>query len=75
MQSVSIFSRVNYTLALPINSPPGVQGERISTEETHEDFHTRKEATDAQERGLHRQRLLHDAPLHKNSETFIELLL
>jgi len=31
MQSISIFSRDDYTLALPINSPLGAQGERTST--------------------------------------------
>ena len=54
MQSVSISSRDDYTLALPINSPPGVQGEGInrSIDQSPSDHEDR----------LLQQRLLHNAP-------------
>ena len=35
-QSVSRFLRDNYTPALPINSPPGVQGEKTQERPLHE---------------------------------------
>ena len=55
--------RDGYALTLPINSPPGAQGKRIFiffSEATHE------------ERGLHKQRLLHDAPRVLEFRDFLE---
>ena len=51
----------NYTPALPINSPPGAQGEAPLEVETR---------GDTQERGLHKQRLLHNAPCAQEFRDF-----
>ena len=50
----------DYTLALPINSPPGAQGDKHAQGETH-DRRKRTPQAETSSRELHKQRLLHDA--------------